>query len=1037
MRDRKPSRELAAFVKSRRVQAGLTQRQLALQSGISVGALRDIEQGRTGAPRSDSLAELATALGVDRRELTMLLRASDDAGDGPADGELHNNGHGVLEILILGRVSLFCGQERLALRSVREQAILGLLALQGDHGVSRSALVDALWGDESPAAAVGMVQGCISRLRRIGGRHLSSDILPIGGIIRWDGARYKFAVPVGTDVSEFRALVREARGAADKGLFDLSVTKFRHALLLWRGEPMAGVDVLGAHPWVTGLCQERIAAMIDFADAAIAGGSPEATLSELQTAARLEPLDERVHARLMGALVAAGQQAASLTVFENLRARLDQELGVQPGPELSEMHLRVLRQEIQTSAAVSPAADPPMTAELPGPSVPRQLPSDNGDFVGRSHELAVLDKMLSGVSSDLNATAIAVVSGPGGVGKTTLAVHWAHSAVKSFPDGQLYGNLQGFGTRSDPVPPEEVLCGFLVALGVPAREIPPGAQAQAGLYRTLLSGRRMLVLLDNARTEDQVRPLVPGSAGCAVLLTSRSRLSGLAAAEAATPVILDVLPAVDARMMLARRLGEQRVLEEPTAAADLADLCARLPLALSVAATKAAERPELRLEAVVADLRDEQNRLDALETGDAACGVRTVLSWSYDGLSADAARLFRLSAVHPGPDFTVASMASLAGVERSQARRLVAELVRASLLSEHGAERLSCHDLLRVYTAELSELHDPPDERSAALGRVLDYYLRGCAAVSSLAEPAWALDGLLEPAQGVQLESFADFGRGLEWLKSERHVLVAAADRAELSGFDTHAWQLGWAMDYPFFSQCWWHELRTVQHGSLRAADRTGDPRARAHALHGLGHALIEIGEAGEAGSHLRNAATIFADIGDETSHGFALHHLAVALSYEGRYMDAIRTAERARALLDIAGETNTATGVVNNIGWFRLHLGEHDHGLDDIRHAVQLFREQGDQRGEAIALDSLGTAHHLLGDESLALECLTKALRTVRASGDRRAEAEIHFNLGETHHALGQHDRARREWTLALHAVGEQRPGRASRIVERINSLS
>jgi hypothetical protein len=356
--------------------------------------------------------------------------------------------------------------------------------------------------------------------------------------------------------------------------------------------------------------------------------------------------------------------------------------------------------------------------------VPRELPGAAAVFTGRLAELARLSQILGQAGSQAPGTVvISAIGGTAGVGKTALAVHWAHRVAHRFPGGQLYVNLGGFDPSGSPVSPGEAIRGFLAALGVPPDRFPSGLAAQAGLYRSLLAGRQMLILLDNARDEQQVRPLLPGSPGSLVLVTSRSLLAGLAAAENASLLSLDVLPPAEACQMLAARLGGQRTAAEPGAVTEITDLCARLPLALAVAAARAAARPQLPLPGLAAELRDAQRRLDALDTGDPAVSVRAVFSWSYQQLDPAAARMFRLLGLHPGPDISTLAATSLAGVAPAQAGQALGQLTGAHVLTEQSPGRYGCHDLLRAYAAEQARGAEDEQARHAATGRVLDYYL--------------------------------------------------------------------------------------------------------------------------------------------------------------------------------------------------------------------------------------------------------------------------------------------------------------------------
>ena len=496
--------------------------------------------------------------------------------------------------------------------------------------------------------------------------------------------------------------------------------------------------------------------------------------------------------------------------------------------------------------------------------VPRQLPGPVRLFVGRDAELAALTGLLDSAGSTPAAVMISAIGGTAGVGKTALALHWAHQVAGRFPDGQLYVNLRGFHPSGKPMSSAGAIRDLLDAFQVPAEQIPASLDAQAGLYRSLLAGRRMLVVLDNARDAGQVRPLLPGSPGCLVVVTSRSQLAGLAATDGAYQLTLDLLTEAEARQLLVRRLGAARLAQEPEAVAELIALCARLPLALAITAARASSRPGFGLGALAEELADARRRLDALDAGDAAASVRAVFSWSLDSLSAPAARLFALLGLHPGPDVTIEAAASLADISLPQARRVILELADAHLITEHVPGRFSLHDLLHAYTAERAAA-DSDQGRQAALARVLDHYLHTARTAALLLNPARVpvtpsrVPVPLSPPQpGVTPEHLDGQQHALAWLEAERHVLIAVITLAARAGFDTCAWQLPWAMSNFLDRRGYWQDSATVHSTALHATTRLGDTAAQTAIRRQLAHACIRLADYDQAGAHLTHCLKLY-----------------------------------------------------------------------------------------------------------------------------------------------------------------------------------
>ena len=497
-----------------------------------------------------------------------------------------------------------------------------------------------------------------------------------------------------------------------------------------------------------------------------------------------------------------------------------------------------------------------------GQVVPRQLPGPVRQFVGRDSELAALTALLDQADTMPDAVLISAIGGTAGVGKTALAVRWAYQIAERFPHGQLYVNLRGYDP-DEPLPAADALAGFLRDLGVSGPDIPAGCSERAARFRSLLAGRRMLVVLDNAAQAEQVRPFLPGNPECVTLVTSRDALAGLVARDGAVRLDLDLLPLPEAVGLLRGLIGS-RVDEDLTAAAALARQCCGLPLALRVAAELAAAKPDIPLADLAAELADLQRRLDALETGgDERAAVRSVLSWSYRHLSPPAAKMFRLLGLHPGPDTTISAAASLTGVPLVEARHALGELTRAHLITEHLPGRYAFHDLLRAFAAGQAHATDELAARRAATGRILDHYLHTAHAADMLLNPARDQIGLPVHADGVRPQQFRDRGQALEWFRTEHKVLLAALALAADAGFDTQAWQLAWTMVDFFEFLGHWHDWIATQRTAIAATQRLADRAAEARCCRALGYAYARTGSDHDAQAHLTRALSLFRQADD------------------------------------------------------------------------------------------------------------------------------------------------------------------------------
>jgi DNA-binding SARP family transcriptional activator len=911
----------------------------------------------------------------------------------------------------------------------KQRALLAALLLNAGRTVPVDELVEALWGSVPPPSARASLQTYVMRLRKslavTGGSRISTQ--PDG---------YLISVVTGElDVDRFESSVAAAKAAISAGSWADAADLLRAALSLWRGQPLSGVpsDTL-VRLEVPRLAEMRLQALEARIDADLQAGRHADVIAELRQLAAAHPLRERLHGLLMLALYRDGRQGEALAAYQSARRALVNELGSEPGSDLRRLH-----QQILDADAVLQALPPePLTGSGLEPAVPRQLPGLLRHFAGRSGELAELTRLLDQAGDEAPGTVlIAAISGTGGVGKTALAVQWANQVATRFPDGQMYVNLRGFDPIADPVPPDEAIRGFLSVLGVAASQLPPTIQAQAGMYRSLLASRSMLIVLDNARDACQVRPLLPGKSACMVVVTSRDKLAGLVAADEAYPLPVDVLPHPDAAEMLARRLGRERLASEPQAASELIELCARLPLALAVVAAHVALSPALTLDELGRGLRAAATRLDAMDTGEAATSLRAAFACSYQILGRPAARMFRLLGVHPGPDITAAAAASLAGVPVNQARTLMQGLARCHLVTELPPGRFAFHDMLRAYAAERAGAEDSEAQRRSAMHRMLDHYLH-TAHAAALLSPHFDPVALVPPQPGVSQEDITDDTQAMAWFEAEHRVLLAVIALAARASFDTHACQLPSTLTGFLDRRGYWNDYSSTQQTALAASLRLADLQAQARAYQGLGQAGALLGAFSDARGHYGHALSLCGHRGDRQGQARARIGLAFAFEREGRYGESLAQCLHALELFQVLGDKAREAMTANNIGWCHARMGNHQQALTWCQRAIALHRELGDAHGQAAtsSWDSLGYAYYQLGDHVQAASCFQEAVRLFGQFGDRWGRAWALAHLGDARFAAGSPMMARQAWQQALAVLDDLRHPDAEPVRAKLRQL-
>lgn len=957
-------------LRAQRAQTGLSQRALAVRAGVSERTVRGIESGAVQRPQRDVARRLADSVGLD---LSVL----------PDDGAR-------LRIGVLGPLVVEAGTQPADVGPAKQQALLGLLALQPGVAVSVEGIIDALWGTKPPASAVNLVHTYSSRLRRaLEAYEASVEVVSTRGGYRL------LANAESLDLWRFNDLVERAAHAEDP---QAAVDLCELALGCWRGPVLADLPAgVRQHPAAAAVERRRLAAVLAYADAALPVGRCD--VERLRQLSDLESLHEGLHARLMLALAADGQQASALRVFDEIRRRLDEELGVAPGIELRDAQMRVLRGELGRE---EPAAET---------RIPAQLPAEVAGFVGRNQDLEQLDSMVEQASG---MPIVSIVGAPG-VGKTALAVRWARRVADRFTDGQLYVNLRGYDERS-PMQPMEALARFLRALGVAPDHVPADEDEAAALFRTLLADRKVLVVLDNASSAQQVHPLLPGSEMCAVVVTSRDSLTGLTSAHGARRVHLDVLRPDEAHCLIAGIIGDARAAAESSGVAALARTCGYLPLALRVVGADLDAQPHAAAEAYAHDL----SAAAEIAGGDA---VRAAFDLSYERLEPDAQAAFCQLGLIPGPDFSADAIAALVGCSPLEARRLAARLVTASLLQAHASGRYRFHDLLRDYAARLTD-DSPRARRQAALMRLYDHYLLSVNMATRVLYPHERRMVPTRPAANVPEGTWTP-DTALAWLDNERSNLREAITQADELGLPEYAWRIVDALRGYIWGRGCAAEMLAACECALRAAEAHSERSAEAVMQDILGVIHYNLSDYPRAAECHSAALELHRRTGSASAEAAALGSLGRVLSQLGEPKQQLRCHELA---LEISQREGDKEGEALNLIYISIahqELGQLSRAEEYANRAARLSAEIGDPILMTRASHCRGVGYWTRGNLHRAIEVLDDTLRMARALGLDHGEAATAVCLAEAYLDLGQLDHAEEFAKLGLmrgRAVGERR---------------
>jgi tetratricopeptide (TPR) repeat protein/DNA-binding SARP family transcriptional activator len=906
---------------------------------------------------------------------------------------------------LLGPVTTIVDGRAHSLPRAQTRGLFAYLLLNASRPVAVDAAIDAMWGGAEPSTARNQISAAVGTIRREWAR-LGVPEAIAGGPFGYQ-ARIE---PERVDALAFEAGLRQALGDEIAG--PERAHRLRETLQGWGGPPLqdaAGAFVEVERARLTGL---RLTAVEELAEVELSLGQAVDVVGRLTGLIHEHPLRERLRAQLMVALYRCGRTAEALEVFRSGRASLVAELGIEPGPELQSLHERILTRD--------PDLTPPpplMAATGSGRTrqVPRQLPVPPPLFTGRSQELAELDKI-----HDASTVVITAIDGMAGVGKTALAVQAAHQMVERYPDGQLFVDLHGYTDGVAPVEPGAALDFLLRSLGVAGDRIPAELDARAALYRSRLADQRLVIVLDNAAAEAQVRPLLPGSPGCVVLITSRRRLAGL---DQTHTLSLDTLPLPDAIALLRQTAGESRLAGQPQAVVvEFAELCGRLPLALRIAAARLRSHPAWDLGYLASRLRDQQHRLLELAAGPRS--VTAALDLSYQDLDADLKRTYRRLGLHPGRDIDPYASAALLDATLHDAGRLLEQLLEAHLLQEPGPGRYRFHDLTRAHAAHTAVRDEAEPDGEAALDRLLDYYRHTAAAAMDAAYPDERDYRPRVPPAISPGPALSDPVAALEWLGSELPNLLAAAEYATDHGRPAHLLHLSSILHRHLRTRGPYHDAETLHEYALTTARATGHQAAEVEALTGLGHIHRLQGRYEQATDHLGPALRLARATGHRAAELDALSGLGHVHVTQGRYGQATDDYEQALRLARAAGHHTGELNALIGLGNIHRWQGRHEQAADHYQQALRLARATRHHTGEQDALIGLGDIHRLRGRYEQAADHFEQALRLARAAGHHAGEIDALSGLGIVHRWQGQYEQAAEYYQQALrlaHATGHR----------------
>jgi DNA-binding SARP family transcriptional activator len=965
------------------------------------------------------------------------------------------SGHPHISFTVLGPLTVRHGGADVAIPPGKPRALLVALLLRAGEVVSVSRLTDVLWDTRPPATALAALHNHVMRLRRQLGDCPGSRIktLSPGYLIEVE--------PGELDLQQFLALRASGRSAGQRGAWADAAGDLRAAMDLFdAGPPVAGADVPALRQTeVPALAEMGVQTLEWRIEADLHLGRHEELIAELKRLCDVHPARERLHEQMMLALFRSGRRAEALGAYQEARRWLVAELGIEPSSELQSLHQRVLASDasLLDTAALSAvggraaggraaggqaaggqaAGGQAAAGRAAAPAQPAQLPADLADFTGRASETAELAGWLApAASGEHGPTRVCGITGAGGMGKTALAVHVAHQVSRWFPDGQLHAELRG--TRAHPASAADVLTRFLHQLGVSEQDVPSSTEERGAAYRSLLSGKRMLVLLDDAQDAAHVRPLLPGTGGCGVLVTSRGRLADL---DGASILELTSLDNADAWSLLSHVCGPSRLSAEPDAGRDVLRACAGLPIAIRIAAARLASRPRWSVRYVADLLADEQNRLDELASGDRAVRASFTVSYtslrpSADGDAPDLARAFRTLGLWDGPSLSLAGAAAMLKQPLPVTGRTVERLVDAHLVESAGDARYRFHDLLRLYAGERAAAQDPPGARTGAVRRLLTWYLHSTVAAIRALTPRRSHLPTVRASRSCEPVTFGSTASAMDWLETERANLVTATRQAADHGLHSIAWLLPVYLATFFDLRCYNAEWSTTHEVGLASARQAGDRQGEAWMLGSLGFALVQAERCHEAIAHLGRAVELHREVGCRRGEANALNTLGSAYGLLNDFDACVSHLNQALAIRRHIGDLHGRSMTQSNLAMAHYMLAEPGTALHHAERGVRVAKQTGDLRLQGNALGVLGNVLRVAGRVDEAIEALREAVAIEHETGNQRYEAGTQDYLARALADSGRVAEARAAWTAALALAQPRQDALADRIRKELEML-